>query len=47
MVYVDEDISKGVLNEIETMRIDHRRNFQLSLLNEGLELEIEPKEVTY
>lgn len=45
LVYDDEDFSKGVLNEHEYLRIEHRQRFQKSLEEEGLELEIELKEV--
>lgn len=47
LVYEEEDFSKGVLNEQEYMRIEYRKNFQESLIREGLELEIEGKEVHF
>lgn len=47
LVYEEEDFSKGVLNEAESLRIEQRRKFQESLIQEGLELEIEDKEVNF
>lgn len=45
LVYEEEDVEKGVINEQEAMKIENRRIFQENLLKEGLELEIEDKKV--
>ncbi|XP_065206237.1 anoctamin-5 [Planococcus citri] len=47
MVYEDENINKGVLNEQENERMENRKSFQESLIREGLELEIEDRENSY
>ncbi|XKL65383.1 hypothetical protein PGB90_008803 [Kerria lacca] len=47
LVYEAEDFSTGVLTELESLKIDYRRNFHESLIREGLELEIENKENSF
>lgn len=47
IVYEEDDIDLGVLSEIETIRMETRRVFHKNLEKEGLELELEGKQVKY
>nr|XP_050845862.1 anoctamin-4 [Vespula vulgaris]XP_050845863.1 anoctamin-4 [Vespula vulgaris]XP_050845864.1 anoctamin-4 [Vespula vulgaris]XP_050845865.1 anoctamin-4 [Vespula vulgaris] len=47
MVLVYQEENEGVLTELETKRREQRRVFQQSLLTEGLQLELEPKENSF
>ncbi|KAG8263007.1 Anoctamin-4 [Homalodisca vitripennis] len=44
LVYEDPDLSVGVLTEQDTLKQEYRRQFYESLLQEGLEVELEDKE---
>ncbi|XP_044738568.1 anoctamin-4 isoform X2 [Chrysoperla carnea] len=45
LVYEEEDL--GVMTEAESRRRDQRKIFQENLIKEGLELEIEPKDISF
>lgn len=47
MVLVFQEENEGVMTELEAKRIEQRRIFQQNLLNEGLQLELEPKESSF
>ncbi|CAH1390646.1 unnamed protein product [Nezara viridula] len=47
IVYEEDDIDLGVLSEIETIRMETRRQFNKNLEKEGLELELESKQASY
>lgn len=46
MVYEEDDIELGVLTEVETIRMETRQQFLKNLEKEGLELELEKKQVS-
>lgn len=47
MVLVYEDDCQGVMTEIESRRREQRKVFQQNLLDEGIQLELEPKESSF
>ncbi|XP_060533932.1 anoctamin-4-like [Cylas formicarius] len=47
MVLVYEEEELGVMTEVEAKRRDNRRTFQENLVKEGLELELEHKELSF
>lgn len=46
LVYEEEDMSLGVLTEQDTLRQQWRQQFHDNMLEEGLEIELEDKQVT-
>ena len=46
MVFEEDDIDVGVLSEVETVRMESRKQFYKNLEKAGLELELEGKQVS-